>query len=546
MPDTLSICWDMLVGQLGNPPELLITEWLAIGILLSSLVGLGLYMKDEVNDSAGMFLRNRSLSPTMQAFSTAATKLNATDFIGLAGFGYTFGIIGLMTPIATAIAIIISSILIIPFIREIEAYSLGEWLNTRFSSPVGEFYDVIWTFIWTIINMGLYIYGGALVLTTLLGWDLWLSVGLVVLIGSTYTILGGFGAVAGSDIVQFVLMFIPFIFITPIAIDLAGGLSGIVNGIPAYKSTITPTSHPLLANFPFGGSVAVAILYLGFITNALSYFSTEAQVLQRPLAAKSSESAQLGHLYTGLIFIILIPSLMVIPGVVAASLYPNLETADHAMPMLIRNIVPPGLYGVVIVGLLAGVFSSIDSQLNNFQTLLTERIYRKHFAPNKSGSHYVNISRIAGIIFMILSVGVAYYFSRFSSMYLVLQSLLVTIMPTFAAVAIVGGIYDRATSAAALAGILFGLVFSVYLGIELGHDAAYIRPVYSLFMTMIVIVVTSFFTTPLDEEQPTQFVTSIVDENNTTVPDRAKLLSAMILFVVVVIYAGATIAFQVI
>lgn len=153
----------------------------------------------------------------------------------------------------------------------IEAFSLGEWLNKRFTSPVGEAYDFIWTFVWMFINMGLYIYAGSLVLNTLLGWNLWLSMGLVVIVGTTYTLLGGFGAVAGSDTIQFVLMFIPLALLLPMSLDMVGGISGLVEGLQSHQATMTPAEHPLLADFPFGGMIAVALLYIGFTTQAISY-----------------------------------------------------------------------------------------------------------------------------------------------------------------------------------------------------------------------------------------------------------------------------------
>lgn len=508
--------------QAVGPPTLVATEWIALSVFVISLVVFGAYMRQSAVDSASTFLADRSLPPWVQAFSTVATNLNANDFIGLAGFAYTFGIIALMVPVSTAIGIIVATIAIIPFIREIEAFSLGEWLNTRFTSPVGEAYDFIWTFVWMFINMGLYIYAGSLVLNTLLGWNLWLSMGLVVIVGTTYTLLGGFGAVAGSDTIQFVLMFIPLALLLPMSLDMVGGISGMVEGLQSHQATMTPSEHPLLADFPFGGMIAVALLYIGFTTQSISYWGSESQILQRPLSAESSESAQIGFLYTGIWYAVLVPLFILIPGVIAAVLYPDLGVADEAMPMLIRDTMPPGLYGVVIVGLLAGVLSSVDSQLNNFQTLLTERIYRRFVASDREPGHYVAVSRVAGIIFVILSVAMAYYFSLQDSMYLVAQSLLVTIMPTFAAVAIVGGLWDRATSTGALVAVVFGFLFSIYLGFSLGHEATYVRSLYSLFTTIGVAGIVSVFTTPKEAETPTGFGPSLGDKTITAIPPRVK------------------------
>ncbi|WP_129115352.1 sodium:solute symporter family transporter [Halegenticoccus tardaugens] len=525
--------------------SLVVTEWISIGVFVLGLIAFGGYMRQNTVDSASTFLADRSLPPSIQAFSTVATNLNANDFLGLAGFAYAFGIIVLLSPIANTIAIVLATLAIIPFIRQIQAFSLGEWLNERFAKPVGETYDFIWTFVWMFINMGLYIYAGSLVLNTLLGWDLWLSVGVVVVVGAAYTILGGFGAVAGSDAIQFVLMFIPLVLLLPISLDMVGGVSGLLQGLESHQASMTPSEHPLAAEFPFGGPVAVFLLYLGFLASAISYWGAESQILQRPLAAESEESAQIGYLYTSIWYAILVPLFILLPGLVAAVLYPNLEVADHAMPMLIQDVMPPGLYGVVIVGLFAGVLSSVDSQLNNFQTLFTERIYRRYVAPGQSSQHYVKVGRLAGIVFIVASITMAYVFSQQDSMFLVAQSILATIMPTFAAIAIVGGLWDRATTTGALTGIVVGLVVSVYMGFELGHEAVYSRSLYSLILVTLLVGIVSVITSPRDGEQPTNFVDSAFDQATTTVSARVKRIALIALGFGAAIFVAAIAIFQV-
>jgi solute:Na+ symporter, SSS family len=528
-----------------DAPALVVTEWAAIGVFLLSLVVFGTYMKENTVDTSSTFLADRSLPPWVQAFSTVATNLNANDFLGMAGMAYAFGIIVLLSPITNAIAIILATIAVIPFIRHLQAFSLGEWLNSRFGSPVGEAYDFIWTFVWMFVNMGLYIYAGSLVLNTLLGWDLWLSIAVVVTIGGFYTLLGGFGAVAGSDTVQFVLMFVPLMLLLPATLLMVGGISGIIEGVESHQATMTPTEHPLMEEFPFGGPAATFLLYFGFLASAISYWSAESQILQRPLSAENPESAQLGYLYTGIWYALLVPLFILIPGVAAAALYPDLAVDDHAMPTLIADVMPPGLFGIVIVGLLAGVLSSVDSQLNNFQTLLTERVYRAHVAPDRSEDHYVTVGRVAGILFLVLSLGMAYLFSQQDLMFLFAISILATIMPTFAAVAIVGGLWDRATTTGALAGVVIGLGVSVWMGFELGHEAVYARSLYSIVLTVGVVGLVSLFTSHKDGEVPTKFWDSVQDDQTTTVSPRVKRVALLTAVLAVTIQVAVMIIFQV-
>lgn len=526
---------------------LVATEWIAISVFLAGVLGFGLYLKGTITNTAELFLAGRSLPPWLQAFSTVATNLNANDFLGLAAFAYTFGIIVIGAPIGNMIAIVLATLLVIPFIRRLQAFSLGEWFNDRFDRPVGDAYDLIWTFIWMFVNMGLYIYAGALVLNTLLGWSLWVSITLVVVVGTIYTLLGGFGAVAGSDGVQFILMFIPLVLLVPISLSMVGGFSSLLEGLNDYQSTMVPAANPLGADFPFVGSTLNAVLlYLGIMALSASYWSSEAQILQRPLAARDERSAQLGYLYAAIWYALIVPVVILIPGLVAAVLFPNLETPDEAMPRLLAEALPPGLLGAAIVGLLAAVLSSVDSQLNAFQTFFTQRVYRQYFRPSSAEGHYVRVGRVVGVVFMVLTIGMAYVFSLQPLMFLFAQSILATIMPTFATLALLGGLWDRVTTKAALIGGIFGLVFSIILAFTLGHTALYPRALYTILATTIVIVVSSLLTSPNEGEVPTGFLRLMRENLDEAISPQVRRVAITVVAIGVVMFVGFVVLFDVI
>ena len=152
------------------------------------------------------------------------------------------------------------------------------------------------------------------------------------------------------------------------------------------------------------------------------------------------------------------------------------------MPRLLAEALPPGLLGAAIVGLLAAVLSSIDSQLNAFQTFFTQRVYRNYFRPSSAEGHYVRVGRIVGVIFMVLTIGMAYVFSLQPLMFIFAQSLLATIMPTFATVALLGGLWDRVTTKAALIGGTLRTEFSALFS-PLRSDIPQLYPRSSLHHT---------------------------------------------------------------
>ena len=525
---------------------LVATEWIAIAVFLVGVLGFGFHLRDRSHNADDFFLAGRSLPPWLQAFSTVATNLNANDFLGLAAFAYTYGVIVIGVPIGNMLAIVLATLVVIPFIRRLRVFSLGEWLNDRFDRPVGDAYDVIWTFVWMFVNMGLYIYAGALVLNTLLGWSLWVSIALVVIVGTTYTLLGGFGAVAGSDGLQFILMFVPLVLLVPISLSMVGGFSELMAGLRDYQNTMLPADNPLGAQFPLSGSTMnAALLYLGLVAQAMAYWSSESQILQRPLAARDERGAQLGYLYTAVWYALIVPAVILIPGLVAAVLFPGLDNPDEAMPRLLSEALPPGLLGAAIVGLLAAVLSSIDSQLNNFQTFFTQRIYRRFVRTDEAERHYVRVGRIVGVIFMVLTVGMAYVFSLQPLMFLFAQSILATIMPTFATLALVGGLWDRMTTKAALTGGVFGLVFSVVLAFVLGQEAVYPRALYTMVATTLVIVVTSLVTTPGAGEVPTGFLPTARENLDEAVAPVVRRVALLVLAIGVVMFIGFVLVFDV-
>jgi solute:Na+ symporter, SSS family len=527
-------------------PTLVATEWIAISVFVLGVLGFGLYLRGTITDAADLFLAGRSLPPWLQAFSTVATNLNANDFLGLAAVAYTFGIVAIGTPISNMVAVVLVTLVVIPFLRRLRVFSMGEWFNDRFNRPVGDAYDLIWTFIWMFVNMGLYIYAGALVLNTLLGWPLWISIALVVVVGTTYTLLGGFGAVAGSDGVQFILMFVPLVLLVPISLTMVGGFSNLLEGLKDFQSTMLPANNPLGADLPLVGSPLNAVLlYLGFISLSVAYWGSEAQILQRPLAARDERSAQLGYLYTAIWYALVVPVVILIPGLVAAVLFPNLETPDEAMPRLLAQALPPGLLGAAIVGLLAAVLSSVDSQLNAFQTFFTQRVYRRYFRPSEAEGHYVRVGRTVGAIFMVLTIGMAYVFSLQPLMFIFAVSILATIMPTFATVALLGGLWDRVTTKAALIGVVFGLVFSIILAFTLGHEAVYPRALYTILSTTIVIVVASLLTSPNEGEVPTGFLRAVRENLDETVSPQVRRVSVTVIVIGALMFAGFVLVFDV-
>jgi len=479
-----------------QPQGLIPIEWLMVAVFIAGAIVRGLLMHKSTGSLENLFLADRKVPGLIGSLSTVATNFNANDFFGSAGLIFGVGAVMLHGNLLNGVALLFVALFVMQKLRRINAFTLGGWLEKRYSPIVGNLYSSTWAFIWMLFNLGLYIYAGALVLHTLVGWNLYASMVGIALIAAFYTLWGGFGAVIASDVLGVALMFFPFLFLASSVWADVGGPIEIAKALPEAKA------HFWGSQTPFG---ALPLMLCGMFFFALSYWTSEAQIVQRPLSAKSEEDASVTYLGASFWYMILVPLLISVPALAAITLFPQLETRDYAMAMLIRSYIPKGLYGVMVVGLMAGVFSSADSQINAFCAMFTNDIYKKLLVRRKEKEHYLLVSKVAGIIFTLAAIGTALLFSteraKELGMMLFAFSVLATIMPPFAAITILGSMSKRITKQGALAGLICGAAVSIFLIVatqkeakwilNIAQDTLYLRTIATFLTTAFVAVIVS-------------------------------------------------------
>jgi len=474
--------------------SLIWTEWLMVVVFAVGVMAWGFRMRKSAASLEGSFLAGRKVPGFIASLSTVATNLNANDFIGGAGFVYGVGVVLAHQSWANGLALMLVSILVIPKLRRLNVFTLGGWLEKRYSPTVGSMYSIIWACVWMLCNLGLYLYAGGLVLNSLVGWDLYTSIVVLSIIAATYTLIGGFGAVVATDVLQLALMFFPFVFLaSAVWIDI-GSVANLAVNLPTDKAVYWANETP------FGSLV---VMLLGVFLMGVSYWSCEAQIIQRPLSARSEEDATVSYLGATFWLSLLCPLLVTLPALAAIYYFPNLENNDLAMPSLIRKFLPRGLYGVTVVGLIAGVFSSADSQINAFSTMFTTDIYKRLLRRGKGDAHYLRVSKVAGVVFTLAAIGTAVLFSTAKDgMMLFAISILATIMPPFAAVTILGALVRRVNRRGALVGLIAGgaIALSLVVVSKMGYlesiaeDTLYFRTAVTFLVSAILTYVVSVLT----------------------------------------------------
>ncbi len=516
-----------------EPGKLLLNEWVMVIFFMAGVTIWGVMLKDKgkakLSDS---FLAGRKVPGFIGCISTVATNMNANDFIGGAGAIYAMGIVMIHSSLINSLVILFLAFILMRKLRGRNVFTLGEWLRKRYSDPVGNLYSIIWAFIWMLFNLGLYIYAGAIVMHTLVGWDLYFSIVFLTVVAATYTILGGFGAVVATDVVQLVLMFFPFIFLAGVVWMDVGGPINLINSLPADKVAIWNPDTPF---GPLGFTI------FGMLFLAMSYWSSEAQIIQRPLSTRNTSEAAITYIGTGFWHTLIVPFIVYIPAMAAIKYFPSLPNNDFAMPMLIKNYLPHGLYGITIVGLLAGNFSSADSQINAFCTMFTTDIYSRMINKNASQEKLIKVSRLSGIIFTVAAIGTAFIFTfAKNGMFLLAVGILATIMPPFGSVTILGALWRRSSPRGALWGVIIGLVvgsvlftadMAGYLA-DFAKDTLYFRAFVSFLVTTVVTVAISL---------AQNFVEPEVEHEDMQITGRGlnnpKILGVFLVSAVVVVYA---------
>jgi len=285
-------------------------------------------------------------------------------------------------------------------------------------------------------------------------------------------------------------------------------VDSIVPTHPNHFNLLLPLDDPTI---PWLGM----ILGLAFVLSP-AWWCCHQAIIQRTLGARSEWDAKAGMLFAA-IPKMFIPVLVVLPGLLALSLNPNLvgPEMDRAFPWLIRNLLPAGLAGLVFAAFLAALISSVDSTLNSAATLWTKDIYQRFFVKDGTDQHYLKVGRLLTFIFIIWAIAFAPVTTKFPGIYVAMQSLLSIFQgPTFA-ITLLGISWRRATQWGGLFGLLVGVMISSTLYFV--YDMSFLYVAWWSFVgSLIVNIIVSLLTPPEPIEKLEGLVYGLVMQDEGT------------------------------
>jgi SSS family solute:Na+ symporter len=339
---------------------------------------------------------------------------------------------------------------------------MPEFLEKRFDSKSRWFLSLFSLIAYVLTKVSVTIYAGGIVVSELLGIPFWYgAIGVVVFTG-IYTVIGGMKAVIYTETLQAVVLILGSIIITYLGLQEVGGWAELRNTViaasPDHFNMWRPMSDP---DFPWTG-----LLFGGTIVGVW-YWCTDQYIVQRTLAANNIKIGRRGAIFGA--YLKLLPIfIFLIPGIIAFALSIqnpevfSIEKADRAFPMLVKTLLPVGLKGLVAGGLMAALMSSLASVFNSCSTIFTIDIYKK-LKPNESEKKLLNIGKLATTVIVILGIIWIPIMEKIGGgvMYQYLQNVQSYIAPPVAAVFILGIVWKRVNSKAAITTLMAGLVLLI-------------------------------------------------------------------------------------
>lgn len=369
--------------------------------------------RGEVGTADGYFLAGRGLGATFIAGSLLLTNLSTEQLIGLNGSAYGFNLSSMAWEVTAAIATVIMAFVFLPRYLAGAFTTLPEFLRQRYDDSVRRMTVVLFLLGYGLVTLPSVLYSGSIAVLklfdvpTLLGVDhgqgLLVTMVLIGGIGAVYAIFGGLRAVAISDTLNGIGLLIIGVMV-PIL-----GLSALGNGSVAEGLTLIATTNTGKLN-AIGSATdptPFSTLFTGMVLANLFYWCANQYVIQRTLAARSLAEGQKGVLFSGF-FKVLVPFLMMLPGIIAFHLYgPGLASIDLAYPLLVRDVLPLYATGFFLAVLLGAVFSSLNSLINSAATLFCLDIYQPLKRTPVSDRQLVRVAKIASLVIAVLSFVVA-------------------------------------------------------------------------------------------------------------------------------------------
>ena len=439
------------------------TDFLIIGLYFVAVFVIAFFSgskKSENGEAADYFLGGRNLGWFVIGASLFASNIGSEHLVGLAGQGASGDLVAGQFELLASLILIVLGWVFVPFYLKSGVFTMPEFLEKRYNGWARSYLSYVSIVAYVLTKISVTIFAGAIVFTALLGISFWTGAIVIVVATGIYTVFGGFKAVVYTDLMQMFVLVGGSIILTVFGLNELGGIEELVaHTTPNHWSLWRPASD---TNYPWTG------IMFGAPILGIWYWCTDQFIVQRVLAAKDVDTARKGALFGG--YMKLLPLfIFMMPGVVAYALAqknPELISFadsgyDAALPLMVKSILPAGLRGLVVAGLLAALMSSLSSVFNSCSTLITFDVYKK-YRPQANDKELVRAGRISTIVLVALGIAWIPMMQMIEGgLFQKLQSIQAYISPPIAAAFLLGIFFKKINSAGAKWALLVGAALGV-------------------------------------------------------------------------------------
>lgn len=428
------------------------------------VLGIGFVVRRSVKSSLDFFLSGRSIPAWIAGLAFISANLGAVEILGFAANGAEFGFASVHYYWIGAVpAMVFLGVVMMPFYYGSKIRSVPEYLRRRYNNQThmvnaGSFA------ISTVLIAGVNLYALAIVLVALLGWSLPVSIVVAAMLVLSYVVAGGLTGAMYNEVLQFFVIIAGLIPLTMVAIAAAGGPGEVIDKLGNYPDYwLHPWSGTSVGgNNPIGDWFGI-ILGQAFILS-FGYWTTNFAEVQRALAAKNLSAARRAPII-GAYPKIFIPFIVILPGIVAALIIPGLGTSDNpqlsytnAIPLLMDTLLPSGVLGVAVTGLVAAFMAGMAANVSSFNTVFTYDIWQTYIKKDKSDGYYLRFGRLVTVIGVIVSIGTAFIAASYNNINEYLQTLFSFFQAPVFITFILGMFWKRMTPWAGFYGMVSGIL----------------------------------------------------------------------------------------
>ncbi|WP_232237813.1 MULTISPECIES: sodium:solute symporter family protein [Actinoalloteichus] len=510
-------------------------DYALIAVYFVLVLLIGYLARRSVSTSLDFFLSGRSLPAWVTGLAFISANLGAIEIIGMSANGAQYGMPTMHYYWIGAIpAMVFLGIVMMPFYYGSKVRSVPEYLRRRFGKGA-HLVNALSFAAAQVLIAGVNLFALALVINVLLGWPIWVSVVVAAAVVLSYTTLGGLSAAVYNEVLQFFVIVAALLPLTIVGLIQVGGWQGLTDRVAAEAGRQQLAAWPGTELTGFGSSFlsTLGIVFgLGFVLS-FGYWTTNFVEVQRAMSASSMSAARRTPLI-GAYPKMFIPFVVVIPGMIAGVLSPQLATLkaggeseltyNDTLSVLMRDLLPNGILGVAITGLLAAFMAGMAANISAFNTVFTYDLWQTYIRRDRPDGYYLKIGRRATVMGTIIAIGTAFIAAGYSNIMDYIQQLFSFFNAPLFATFILAMFWKRMTPAAGWIGLVSGTAAAITVSVLAetgvwdlpGQGASFLGAGAAFVVDVVVSVVVTMLTRPKPETELVGLVWSLTPKADRT------------------------------